>query len=253
MKKYLALLLCLLCVGCSAPNPLSQSDFRFQVNPAMPYMVASWHKITKTGAPLKVYIEGEGTTLATGTENNPTPQTLFLREMAAEDSSPNVVYLSRPCQYITPPNCTAKDWTGNRFSVAVINSMDTVVQSLMRKAGTNQVILIGYLDGATVAGLLATTHPTQVKKLITVAGVLDHEAWTTYQQKEPLSGSLNLKDYKNTLKQISQHHYVGEKDTLVPPHLTQQFIDDENQITVVKGATHQKGFSRIYPEIWAVQ
>lgn len=250
MKKvFLGFILCVLS-GCASQNVLS--DMRFQTNMAPPYLLASWHKIQQPGQPLKVYIEGDGMAFDANGQptSNPTPHSTFLREIAAHDPSPNVVYLARPCQYVTPKTCSVKDWTTGRFSKNVVASTHTAVRSLMKKADTDQVILIGYSGGATVAGLVAVKNPQVVKGVITIAGVLDHEAWTTYHNDPPLTASENLADYKRVFNTLPQHHFVGEKDKVVPPPLVQDFVQDEDRVTVVKGATHDRGYQRIYQQIY---
>ena len=250
MKYYLTVLLFLTLGACSYKNPLS--DMQFQTTIAPPYVLANWYKIEAVGNPLKVYIEGDGNAFdADGhPTDNPTPKGTFLRELAADDPSPNVVYLARPCQFLKP-NCSEVDWTTGRFSEKIINSMDIELKSLMKKARTDKIILVGFSGGAQVAGLLAVRHPQSTQKLITISGVLDHQAWSEYHKDTPLTASLNLKNYQEVLKKIPQTHYAGEDDTVVPPHLIQDF-DSQNTI-IISGATHDKGFSSIYKQIYEVK
>ena len=112
--------------------------------------------------------------------------------------------------------------------------------------------LIGFSGGAQVAGLVAVRHPERVQKLITIAGVLDQEAWTEYHGDAPLKKSLNLKDYQNVFKTIPQVHYAGGKDDVVPPKLIQDFAGKEAVIIVPK-AGHGEGFSSVYDDIYGVQ
>ena len=249
MKRIVIFLLLVLMGGCARRNPVA--DMSFQTTPAPPYVIANWYKMERPGEPLKIYIEGDGNAFDSQGQatDNPTPQGLFMRELVAGDPSPNVVYLARPCQYLKPA-CTQKDWTSGRFSKAIIDSMDQTVLSLMKKARTDQVILIGFSGGAQVAGLVAVRHPKQVKHLITISGVLDHKAWTTYHGDAPLTDSLNLADYKQVLKGIPQTHYAGEKDPVVPVRLTQDFVGDK--VIVVPKATHGDGYESIVSKIYEV-
>ncbi|MBR2299926.1 MAG: hypothetical protein IJ870_05075 [Alphaproteobacteria bacterium] len=66
------------------------------------FKIASWQKITDKNAPYKIYIEGDGFAFnAHGSPTtNPTPKNTFLRQIAFNDPSKNVVYLARPCQYV---------------------------------------------------------------------------------------------------------------------------------------------------------
>ena len=72
-------------------------------------------------------------------------------------------------------------------------------------------MLVGYSGGGTLAALLATRRQ-DVSRLVTVAGLLDHAAWTQALRISPLTGSLNPADEWAQLRQIPQVHYVGGKD-----------------------------------------
>ncbi len=249
MKKFV-LFFILMLGGCAARNPLV--DFRFQTQMVPPYVVASWYRLTEPGKTVKIYIEGDGALVdAEGhSADNPTPNSTFVREIAAQDDSPNVAYLARPCQYLQVGACRETDWTTGRFSPAVIASMEQAVLNLIKKAGAKQAILIGYAGGAQIAGLVAVRHPEYIRKVITIAGVLDQEAWVAYQEKAPLTDSLNLKDVDTLFADIPQIHYVGEQDKVVPPALTEAFVSDPTTVVVVPKATHTKGFQSIYPAIY---
>mgnify|MGYP003289544023 CR=1 FL=1 len=236
--------------GCATKNPLT--DFQFQTLTAPPYVLASWYRIDAPKEPLRIYIEGDGHSFDAYNRptNNPTPQSTFLRDIAANDPNPNVVYLARPCQYLQTGTCTQNDWTCGRFSPQIINSMEQSVNMLAKKAQTQKIILIGYSGGAQIAGLIAVKNPKRVQKIITIAGVLDQEAWTSYHKDTPLTSSLNLKNYQDTFNQIPQIHYIGKKDKVVPPILTYNFVSDTNKIVLVEKADHQDGFGKIYQDIY---
>lgn len=251
MKKYI-LLLFLLLAGCATQNPLT--DFRFQTQTVPPYIVASWYQITQPGAPIRIYIEGDGNAFdVTGQPtDNPTPNSPFLREIVSNDPNENVAYLGRPCQYMQAGACSQKDWTTGRFSPQVIKSMNQAVNALMKKAQTQEVILIGYSGGAQIAGLIALQNP-HVKKVVTIAGVLDVAAWTAHHGDPALTDSLDLGQYKEAFARIPQVHYVGERDTVVPPALTRQFVSDSSAIIVVPKATHGSGYDSIYAALYRIK
>ncbi len=251
MKKFLISILLFLS-ACATENPLK--DLRFQPVSSGDYTVASWYKITKPTQPLKVYIEGDGHAFDGRGQptDDPTPEGLFLRKLAVDDTSPNVVYLARPCQYLMGRNCTQKDWTTGRFSSEIIGAMEGSVGALMKKSKSSEVILIGYSGGGMIASQIAARHPQQTKKLITIAGVLDKDKWSNYHGDNPLSDSINLKP--SDLKGIDQTHYVGAKDNVVPPELTFDVLGEDNpDIVVVQGARHHKGYDKIYADIWRVR
>ena len=252
MKKWLIFLFVLCVTACATQNPLK--EMRFQTISSGDYTLAAWYKITDPGQPLKVYIEGDGHSfnLRGQPTSDPTPQSVFLREIAAQDTSPNVLYLARPCQYLMSKKCSQKDWTSGRFSKEIIDSMDDAISQMMKKAKTSNAILIGYSGGGMVASLIAVRHPDQIKKLMTIAGVLDHEKWTSYHGDQPLTDSINLTPYLETFKTIPQVHFVGKKDMTVPWKMTQEIVGDD-KIIFVNSASHGKGFESIYKDIWGVR
>ena len=245
MKKVFLFICLLLLNACAAQNPLT--DFRFQTVTAPPYVIASWYKIEAPQMPLRVYIEDDG---QVDSSDNPTPTATFLRQMAADDPNPNVVYLGRPCQYLQAGACSQHDWTDGRYSRAVVDSMEEAVLYLMKKAKTQRVVLIGYGGGAQIAGLIAIRQPKDNVKVITIGGILDHRAWTKLKQEPSFEKSLNLANYKPEFLSLNQMHYVGEKDEVVPAILTEEFIQDKSQVKRVPNATHVKGWNRIAKDIY---
>ncbi|MGN1063144.1 MAG: alpha/beta fold hydrolase, partial [Alphaproteobacteria bacterium] len=145
--------------------------------------------------------------------------------------------------------CHQTDWTDGRFSAQIVASMEQSVLNLMKKARTRHVILIGYSGGAQIAGLIAVRHPDETVMLITLAGVLDHQAWTRFHSDEPLEKSLNLADFRAKLVKIPQHHFAGGKDDVVPPQLITDFAEAQT-VTVLPKATHHKGFEKITNTIY---
>lgn len=247
MKKLLFLFFLL--SACATENPLK--DMRFKPVSSGDYTIASWYKITQPQQPVKIYIEGDGHAFDEKGQptDDPTPEGLFLRKLAVDDNSPNVVYMARPCQYLMSTNCTQKDWTTGRFSQEIIDAMTDSVGSWKKKAKADKVILVGYSGGAMIASQIATKHPKDIQKLITIAGILDKDKWTEYHDDDPLTDSVNLKI--DDLKDINQTHYVGTKDKIVPPELSYNILGKDNSsVVVVKGATHTKGFDSIYEDIW---
>ena len=127
--------------------------------------------------------------------------------------------------------------------------MEAGVGAWKKKAKTDKVILVGYSGGAMIASQIAARHPNDVEKLITIAGVLDKDKWTEYHNDEPLSDSVNLNI--KSLDSVRQTHYIGEKDKIVPPDLAKDVLGEDNSsVIIVKGATHNKGYDKVYKDIW---
>ena len=197
------------------------------------YSVATIQKITDKTAPVHVYIEGDGHAYDTKgrATHNPTPHSRFMRQMYMADNSPNVAYIARPCQFVMDEKCNIVDWTTGRFSGTMVDSVANAIKTV---AGSRPIIIIGYSGGAMISGLVIQNHgEIDTKKWITIAGVLNHNDWTTYFNDTPLTYSLNL----NTLPQLSQVHYIVENDTVVPNILSKQWVK-ESGLKTIKNAKH---------------
>lgn len=177
---------------------------------------------------LTVYIEGDGLAWLNthSISTDPTPVNPLGLKLALNHPEGNAVYLARPCQYvggITARSCNKDHWSDGRFSEEVITSMNDALNVLKAEFDATKLQLIGFSGGGAIAALLAARRD-DVTKLITVAGNLDHQAWTTYHKISPLTGSLNPTDYRQTLTKIKQIHFVGSDDNIMPPFLAQNFV-----------------------------
>ena len=84
--------------------------------------------------------------------------------------------------------------------------------------------MVGFSGGAQIAGLAATAKPgLNVKKIITIAGNLDHLAWTQYHNLPPLN----------------------------EPILAREFVGKDDLIIEVSGASHNEGWGKIYNKVWS--
>ena len=247
MKKQIFILLSLILCGCATITV--PESFTYKEIGAEDFKLASWQKITNLQGVYKIYIEGDGYAFNRygRATQDPTPKGTLVRELAFGDNNDNVVYLSRPCQYIKSPICSKRHWTTARFAPEVINAEYDAIKQI---AGDNPVILIGFSGGAQVAGLVATAKTElNVKKIITIAGNLDHLAWTQYHNLPPLNESMDLESYRKQFANIPQLHYVGSNDEVIPPVLTKQFVKDDSRIIIVPNATHNQGWDSIYQKI----
>ncbi len=242
------LMIWLFLTGCT--TFIVPDNFVYKEIDTQQFTLASWQKVTNPTAPYKIYIEGDGYAFnAHGrATQDPTPKGTLMRELALGDDSPNVVYLARPCQYVKSPICSRRYWTNARFAPEVINAEYAAVKQV---AGDNPVILIGFSGGAQVAGLIASVKPgLNVKKIITIAGNLDHLAWTQYHDLPPLNESMNLASYRKQFVQIPQIHYVGRDDEVIPSVLVRKFVGKDDLIIEVNQASHNKGWKEIYQKVW---
>lgn len=213
------------------------------------FTLTAWHKNIGQAQSVKIYIEGDGHSFnAHGfPTSDPTPHSYFLREIAFADKNNQVTYLARPCQFHKDKKCEAKYWSTARFSAEVIKAEADAVKKI---AGDKPVILIGYSGGAQVAALIGVLYPEiKVKKIITIAGNLDHQTWTSRLNLLPLSQSLNLADYQEDFFKINQIHYIGAKDTIILPDITKNFVQNKAPVKQIDEATHHSGFEKIIPQI----
>ena len=245
-KKYIIVGVFLLC-GCN--SVIIPQSFQYKEVVTDDFTLASWQKLTDSTAPVKFYIEGDGFAFNAHGQptSDPTPHGKMIREMAFGDNSPNVVYLARPCQYVMSAKCQQRYWTTARFAPETVRS---TFQAIQKIAPDKELILVGFSGGAQVAGLVAVREPSlKVKKLITVGGNLDHQAWTAYHHLPDLAESLNLKDYQQTYLKIPQVHYVGKKDEIITPQLNVDFAG-ANNVVIVDDASHGSGWESIYTAVW---
>lgn len=233
MKKVLFVLLFL--SGCASFQ--MPQTFTYRQIETEGFVISLWQKIENPQEPYYVYIEGDGHAFNAHGQptTDPTPKSAFMRRLAVKDKHKNVIYLARPCQYTKGNECAKKYWTTARFAPNVVEAEYQAVKSV---TGNSPVVLIGYSGGAQIAGLIAVKKDLNIQKVITIAGNLNHKAWCAYHHLPALSESLNLADYKEKFKTIPQYHYVGEKDGIVPPVLTEEFVGNPSLVYVIKNARH---------------
>lgn len=207
---------------------------------------------------ITIYIEGDGRTWMTRSKlsDNPTPKNPLALKLAVLDKSPHVAYLARPCQY-TPLDlemaCTPLIWSDQRYSTAVIESMNHAVEKLKNTAKANKIHLVGFSGGGAVALLIAANRQ-DIASIRTVAGDLNPNALSQYHHTSPLTGSLDPMMAAKQLIHIPQQHFSGEKDTTVPPFIAEGYI---NFLThtgshcaekiVLKNATHHEAWEANWP------
>lgn len=247
MIKLIGILLLL--AGCT--SVAVPSDYVYKEVKTRDFTIATWQKITSSQAVYKVYIEGDGYAFNSHGKpsQDPTPKGKLVRELAFGDNSPNVIYIARPCQHMKSPICSKRHWTTARFSPEIINAEFDAINQIV---GDNQVVLIGFSGGAQVAGLIATAkYGLNIKKIITIAGNLDHLSWTQYHNLPPLNESMNLESYRTQFANIPQIHYVGSDDKVIPSILVKEFFGNNDLIVEVDGASHNSGWESIYQAIWS--
>lgn len=193
------------------------------------FQVALWTPDLNTSPErLSIYIEGDGLAWVSPSSpsDDPTPIDPIALRLALAQPSGRAVYLARPCQYVDAEHtaCSSAYWTSRRFSDDVVRATDEAVSRLKRASGAEHLTLVGYSGGGAIAALVAARR-NDIDRLVTVAGNLDPRAWAEQQGLRPLDGSLDPVDDVRQLTGISQWHFVGGRDTVVPAALTRSFAD----------------------------
>ncbi|MHC8509941.1 MAG: alpha/beta hydrolase [Rhodospirillales bacterium] len=105
----------------------------------------------------------------------------------------------------------------------MIDAVNTAVSAAVQRYGFRRLDLIGYSGGGAVA-MLTAARRTDVRRVVTAAGVLDHQVWTRHHRVSPLSGSLNPADAADALAAVRQIHFTGGDDEVVPPGLFKSLL-----------------------------
>ena len=210
---------------------------------------------------LTVYIEGDGFAWVTAStpSDDPTPRDPVALRMALAQPHGTAAYLARPCQYTLAGSATARPcpqryWTTARFAEPVVQAESQALDELKQRHGASRLVLVGYSGGGAVAALLAARR-ADVVALITVAGNLDHLAWTSLHGIRPLDSSLNPIDQAGHLVRLRQWHLVGEQDRVVPADLARAFVARQGsgaQATVIvePGFGHACCWAQQWPRLW---
>jgi pimeloyl-ACP methyl ester carboxylesterase len=223
------------CVSVPSPNTrlldarelAAQEGWKERVISAGNFELLAFHpQIANAGGRLTIYVEGDGFAWMTGSRpsDDPTPINPVALRLALAHPVGNAAYLARPCQYTKERStrCHQRHWTSARFAPEVIDAMNVAIGALKDASGAKELSLVGYSGGAAIAALVAARR-NDVVELTTVAGNLDHAAWTAYHRLSPLSGSLNAADVAGNLKRIRQKHFIGERDRVIPPELARRW------------------------------
>lgn len=188
------------------------------------------------GATLHVYIEHDGTPWATidRVAEDPTPRTPYALELMARDAGPRLL-LGRPCYFGAQarPPCDPLVWTHGRYAPRVVASMVAALRRYLDAQPFRHVVLVGYSGGGTLAWLMAAQLP-ETTMLVTIAANLDIDDWTRRHGYSPLAGSLNPAAAAALPPAVAERHYVGGRDTNVPPAVVRSFARRHPGASVVE-------------------
>jgi len=192
---------------------------------------------------LHVYVEGDGVPFRNRFQiaKDPSPRYPLMKYLMDQDKTASL-YLGRPCYYLSAmpamddPLCEKRYWTTARYSDSVVTSMINALQQYLADHPSKHITLLGHSGGGTLVMLMAA-RMAQVDQVVTLAGNLDINAWTSLHHYTPLNESLNPAELsKLPAKQL---HYGGDKDDNIPPELSYDFLARIGQsMHVIKDADH---------------
>ena len=240
MKK-IAFLFSFCLYACATQTVQVPKRYQYKEIQTPAFTLAVWVKEASATDSFHIYIEGDGRAYTNSgfPSSNPTPKNSLMRQMAFADKAPNVAYIARPCQFVKDPVCSQKDWTTARFSPQAVMS---VAEAMKRIVGERPVKIYAYSGGALLSGLIIENYPEiKIQKWTTYAGLLNHASWTKQKKLAPLTGSMDLEQ----LPAVSQTHYVGGKDKVIPVKLSVLWTNNQN-LVIVPNATHQGPFVTNY-------
>ena len=215
------------------------------------FTLKSWTRFKPGKRLLRVYIEGDGFSWVEPSRpsQDPTPKNPVALKLAVLDSSPNVAYLARPCQYVLlekKGSCDEKYWTDARYSAEVVKSVSQALDLLKSRSGCDRLELVGYSGGAALS-LLVAAGRGDIEGIRTVAGGLDPNAVNAFHGMPPLKDSLDPTKEIARFSGIPQRHFTGNEDKTVPASIADDFVRHLGpgacaDVVKVPGASHGKGW-----------
>ncbi|MET0962642.1 MAG: alpha/beta hydrolase [Noviherbaspirillum sp.] len=253
------------CAGLSPETRLRHADelaaasgWQRTLLDAEPFRLAAYLPAELRGAVLTIYIEGDGLAWISRSQASldPTPLRPIALELALRHPNGAAAYLARPCQYVSGAdarNCAPAYWTDARFAPEVVAAAGKAVDQLKARAGAGRLVLVGYSGGGAVAALVAAGR-RDVDMLVTVAGNLDHRAWTAHHGVPPLTGSLNPADAWQALVGLPQRHLLGSEDRTINRASIASYIArfapaQQPQLRIIDGYDHQCCWARDWPAL----
>ncbi len=257
-KTFFLLIATLLLSACAtSPEFISEKHgFNKVMLKGGDFVITTFQRISDKNKPYIFYIEGDGNAFINKytVSTNPTPRKQMLFRLAAMDKRPNIVYIGRPCQY-TPeklnPKCESnKYWTSKRLSDDSVEAINDVINNINNG---HKFKLIGFSGGGGIAVLVAARNH-MVKDIITIAGNLDHVAFTKSHNVTPMFESLNPIEFVERIKHIPQLHLSGAKDKIIKPFIAKKFVEKTPSTcakqTIYKNISHNQGWQKIWESVY---
>ncbi|HTE40235.1 MAG TPA: alpha/beta hydrolase [Steroidobacteraceae bacterium] len=191
----------------------------------------SWRTKGTPTAVLWVFIEGDGKPWSDDSQtinDDPSPRSTLAFQLAGQTDGA-VLYLGRPCYFSarSDTRCSKEIWSSDRFSNDVVVSMNEALRAMIAQLQSKRAILVGHSGGGTLAALMASdliAADSPPAALVTIAGNLDVEAWTSHHGYLPLTGSRNPAREAPLPATVPQFHLIGVKDTNVTVDMNARYF-----------------------------
>lgn len=246
IKLYFQVIVFLIISGCGSFQQRQEkvktltepAGFRYEQVLSGQFLLTTFKKLKPGGSELVVYIEGDGYAWKRNNilSDDPTPRDPVALNLALNDPRGSILHISRPCQYLSKEQleqCQPKYWSSHRYAEEVISSINNVIEREILQSGIQEINLVGYSGGGTVAVLLAAQRD-DVSSIVTVAANLDHASWTSLHGITPLTGSLDAASFAEAIENVPQLHFAGGKDSIVPPEISESYLDKANNTANIK-------------------
>ena len=207
---------------------------------------------------LRIYVEGDGRAWARRSRPSmdPTPDNLLVLDLMAADPTQDKAYIARPCQFVMSNGCSISTWTDQRYSWPAVESLNEAIGILMNKGQYEQLELVGFSGGATIA-LLAATKRRDVSSIRTIAGNLDPAYVNRIHNVSFMRDALSPVKFTRELDDIPQLHFSGAADTIIPPKIYTAYrtwFGKQDCIAgkTIAGATHHEGWRQQWESLLAL-
>ena len=219
-----------------ALNIAAQNNFKSFIYQTKNFRIFSFYRgFNKENKYVSIYIEGDGRSWidrdTISSDPTPTEPTALL--LAKSNLSDDVIYLARPCQYVTDHRCNDQVWTSQQFSYAVLKSYMEVLDVIKSQHDGIKFNLVGYSGGATIALMLAANR-SDVNSIRTIAGNLNHNQLSVLTKTTPLYQSISSNDFIFKTKNVPQIHYYGSKDEIIPSQIYLNYLNSFAKNSCVK-------------------
>lgn len=229
---------------------------------AGPFLITAFARVSDPSKPIRIYIEGDGLAWIARDfpSPNPTPHEATGLQLAATDTSANVVYLARPCQFTSASKnlqCDVPYWTGKRFSKEIVTAMDSAVSTISARAPQQGIELVGYSGGGAIAVLVAARRH-DVLSIRTVAGNLDDDEVNRIHMVSGMPESEDAIHYVAAVAGVPQVHFSGTDDRIVPIAIPHSFVLAARaagahcaRTVSVPGLSHGGEWAKVWPALLA--